>query len=108
MAAATEQNEQIISKMVKKVKPGILQAQEKGERSFTFGVLDKFGKITSAATYAASALPQVWSGNLLKNERFTRVVSEHNPATEHPVYVSLHSGGFEAAVISTKTLKLAL
>ncbi len=112
MAAATdeaiEKNSNAIAKVVKQVKFGLLKAQDAGERTFTFGVLDQAGVVMMAGTYAANKLSEVFSGNLLKNQRFAQEVRNHDPKTTHPVYVSLADGGFEAAVISTVALKHTL
>jgi len=101
MTEQTDKNLQAISKVLKKVKFGLLQFQEKAERSFTFGVLDKNGEVVLAKTLPAEKLQHEFNGNLLKNERFAHEVRTHDPKTTHPVYVSLADGGFEAAVIST-------
>ncbi len=92
-----------VIKVAKKQKDMIISAKQRGERCFSVGMLNFDGDVMEAATYAASLLPWVRKGALLKDKEFVRYIETHDPRIHHPVYVSWPSG-FIAVVIDSAPL----
>ncbi len=93
-----------ITKVAKTKANAIVSASERGERCFTFGVLNSEDVVIEAETYAAGLLPWINKGELIKDKEFVRYVEMHNPMFQHPVYAK-YPGGFQAVVIDSATLK---